>query len=171
MTPREQTLTQIARLYTDLTDPQQAGNGNGDSGLRLMPATYTPTVKEYERLVKQMRDDRSEKLLELKDKHGVAIAKLSVRSAWWHLEHWHHRAQRVIKHEIILADVKHSRRKVRVLDSNGKPTTQPTIGYLRDPKASEARAALAITWIAAHWNLPTEPMLPAAVTEGYKAAA
>jgi hypothetical protein len=125
-------LKEIARLYPDLIDTLNgpAGiRGTGDSD-GLMPTTYTPTVREYERLVKAMRDDRHEPLLD---------GKLSVRAAWWHLEHWHHRAERVIRHQPIQTNGKRGR-KLTVLNSDGTPATKPTIAWLRDPKASEAKA-------------------------------
>lgn len=161
-------LREIARLYPELIDPLNGPNsirGTGDS-LGLMPPTYTATVREYERLVKLMRDDRSEPLIELNGQ------KVSVRSLWWHLEHWHHRAQRVIRHTEIHTAGKKGR-KLRVLNADGTPTTRPTIHHLRDPKASEAKADRALEWIAQHWDAKRigEPMLPAAVIEGFKAAA
>lgn len=167
MNTRQTILKEIARLYPELIDPL-----NGPTGIRGtgeiaggMPSTYTATVKEYERLVKLMRDDRSEPLLT--DKHGN---KLSVRSAWWHLEHWHHRATRVIRHQPIVT--KRGRRTVTLVNADKTPVTRPTIAYLRDPKAQEHKADRAIEWIAQHWNEDIgEPMLPAAVVEGFKVAA
>jgi hypothetical protein len=130
-----------------------------------MPSTWTPTVKEYERLVKLMRDDRSESLVVMGDG-----SKVSVRSLWWHLEHWHHRAERVIRHAPVQVAGKKGR-KLRVLNSDGSPATVPTIAYRRDPKASVVRAERAIEFIASRWGLSHEPMLPSAVLEGFKVAA
>lgn len=165
-------LREIARLYPELIDPLNGPatiRGTGES-LGLMPTTYTSTVKEYERLVRLMRDDRSEPLLELRHK-GQVIGKLSVRSAWWHLEHYHHRAERVIRHQPITT--KRGRRTVTLVNADKSPVTQPTIAYHRDPKANEAKADRALEWIAQHWDHKRigEPMLPQAVIEGFKAAA
>lgn len=152
---REQILWRIAELYTDLADPTGGPSdirGTSESTGGMNPKLYTATVKEYERLVKLMRDDRSEPLI------ATPQGKLSVRSLWWHLEHYHHRAQRVIKHLPVT-----SKRGQRIVNADGTPHTQPAIAHLRDPKAKEAHARLAIAWIAQHWGLPVEPMVPQAV--------
>ena len=163
MTTRETILWRIAELYTDLIDPLNgpAGiRGTGETTGGMNPHLYTPTVREYERLVKLMRDDRSEPLLE---------GKLSVRSLWWHLEHWHHRANRVIRHYPVTS--KNHGKVTTLRNHDGTPVTRPTIHHLRDPKASEQKAHQAVEWIAHHWGLQVEPMLPAAVIEGFKVAA
>lgn len=167
MSQREIVLWRIAELYTELVDPLNGPatvRGDGES-LALMPSTWTPTVREYERLVKLMRDDRSEPLVKLPDG-----SKVSVRSLWWHLEHWHHRAVRVIRH-VPVQSVGKKGRKLRVLNSDGSPATQPVIAYLRDPKAELVRAERAIQFVASRWSLPVEPMLPQAVVEGFQVAA
>ena len=185
MTSRESVLWRIAELYTDLTDPLNGPSGvpgtGTSSGLhghesscllnRSSEDHWTPprcscsnqTIREYERLVKLMRDDRSEPLV------FTSSGKLSVRSLWWHLEHWHHRAQRVTRHYPVTA--KAGGKTITLRNQDGTPVTRPTIAHLRDPKASEQKAQLAITWIANHWALPVEPMLPAPVLEGFKVAA
>lgn len=166
MNQREQVLWRIAELYPQLIDPLNGPGvvrGDGEA-LSLMPPTYTATVREYERLCKLMRDDRSEPLVRLED--GT---KVSVRCLWWHLEHWHHRAQRVIKHDPVTAKAGGKIHQLR--NQDGTPLTRPRVAHLRDPKADVARAERAIQHIASKWSLPTEPMLPAAVVEGYQVAA
>jgi hypothetical protein len=165
MTHRETVLTRIAELYTDLTTPgaKTGIRGDGDFTPGLDPTVYTPTVREYERLVKLMRDDRHEPLIH----HNGE--RLSVRSLWWHLEHWHHRAQHVTRHYPV--QTKAGGKLVTLRNPDGTPVTRPTIAHLRDPKASEHKAQLAIEWIANHWALQVEPMLPAPVLEGFKVAA
>lgn len=163
---REQILWRIAELYTDLTDPLNgpAGiRGTGETTGGMNPHLYTPTVREYERLVKLMRDDRTEPLI------ATSSGKVSVRSLWWHLEHWHHRAQTVIRHYPVTT--KNHGKPVQLRNQDGTPVTRPTIAHLRDPKANEQKAQQAITWIAQHWGLQVEPMLPAPVIEPYKQAA
>lgn len=166
MTTREQILWRIAELYNDLTDPLNGPSdirGTGELTAGLDPKLYTPTVKEYERLVKLMRDDHHHPLI------VTPTGKHSIRSLWWHLEHWHHRAQKVIRHYPVTT--KNHGKIITLRNADGSPVTRPTIAYLRDPKASEQKAQLAITWIAQRWNLPVEPMLPAPVIEGFKVAA
>jgi hypothetical protein len=155
MTTREHILWRIAELYTDLTDPTGGpsdirGPGESDGGMN--PKLYTPTVKEYERLVKLMRDDRHEPLIRTNGE------RLSIRSLWWHLEHFHHRAVRVTRHYPVTA--KAGGKIVQLHHQDGSLVTRPAISHLRDPKANEQKAQLAIEWIAQHWNLQSEPMIP-----------
>lgn len=167
MNQREKVLWTIAELYSDLVDPLNGPaslRGDGES-LALMPSTYSPTVKEYERLVKLMRDDRSEPLVRTSSGERV-----SVRSLWWHLNEWHHRAEKVIRHVPKQAKTKRGK-TLRVLNADGSVATQPALAWRRDPGANQARAELAIQWIACRWGLPVEPMLPQAVVEGYQVAA
>lgn len=169
MNQREKVLWTIAGLYSELIDPLNGPaslRGDGES-LALMPSTYTATVKEYERLVKLMRDDRSEPLV-----RTPGGDKVSVRSLWWHLEHWHHRAERVIRHVPKQAKTKRGK-TLTVMNQDGRPATEPKLAYRRDPGASVARAELAIQFIASRWDHRRigEPMLPAAVVEGYQVAA
>lgn len=166
---RVSVLTRVAELYTELVDPMSgpAGiRGDGDS-IGFMPPTYSATVREYERLVRLMRDDRHEPLIELNG------AKVSVRSLWWHLEMWHHRAVRVIRNHPVTT--KQGGRLVTLMNPGNPPTpvTRPTIAYLRDPKADRVRAERAIQFISARWDHKRigEPMLPAQVVEGFKVAA
>ena len=160
-------LWRIAELYTELVDPLNGPGGVRGTGEAVlgMPAEYTPTVREYERLVKLLRDDRSVPLLRLED--GT---KVSARSCWWHLEHWHHRAQRVIRHMPVTKVGKRGR-LMTVRNSDGSPVTVPTIVWLRDPAADEVRAKRAIQWMCTNWKLPSEPFLPVAVLEPMRAAA
>lgn len=191
---RVSVLTRVAELYSELADPLNGPSGvRGDGGSMgfaghdgscLLNRTegadrWTParcscskrTIVEYERLVRLMRDDRSEPLVTITHKDG-RVEKVSVRSCWWALEHWHHRAVRVIRHVPIEAAGKKGR-KLRVLNSDGTPATMPTIAYLRDPKADRVRAERAIQFISARWDHKRigEPFLPSAVTEGFKVAA
>lgn len=195
MTHRETILWRIAELYTDLTDPLNGPAGirgtGSSSGLHGHESTchlnrsdethWTAprctcsklTIDEYERLTRLMRDDRSEPLLTLEHKdrqgHVLRTEKVSVRSAWWHLEHHWHRAQRVIRHDPVT--VKNGKRIAQLHNQDGSLVTKLRLDYLRHKDADEAKALLAITWIADHWGLATEPMLPKAVIEPLKTAA
>lgn len=167
MNQREKVLWRIAELYNELSDPLNGPaslRGDGES-LTLMPRTYTATVREYERLVKAMREDRSAPLLRLED--GT---KVSVRSAWWHLNEYWHKAQRRIKHVPVTKAGKKGR-LAQLRNADGSPVTKPTIEWLRDAAADKRRAELAIQHIASKWSLVTEPMLPSEVAEGLQAAA
>jgi hypothetical protein len=178
---RVSVLWRVAELYTELVDPLNGPSGvRGDGeaigfaghdkgcriGSSLRCSCSKRTLDEYERLVRLMRDDRHEPLLELNGQ------KVSVRSLWWHLEHWHHRATRVIRHVPVQANGKKGR-KLRVLNHDGTPATRPTIHYLRDPKADRVRAERAIEFIASRWDHRRigEPMLPSQVLEGFQVAA
>lgn len=54
---RYEVIEAILERYDELSDPRQSGNGNGDTGVRLMPATYTRSVKELERLMVRLREE------------------------------------------------------------------------------------------------------------------
>lgn len=169
MNKREEVLWKIAELYPELVDPLSGPSGVRGTGesLGFMPAEYTATVREYERLVRLMRDDRGLSLLRLED--GT---KVSVRSCWWHLEHYWHRARRVVKRQQVTRPGKRGARVV-LLNADRTPVLQPALVWLRDPAADVVRAKRAIQFIADSWDggRVGEPMLPAAVVEGFKVAA
>lgn len=162
-------LWRIAELYTDLTDPLNGpshvrGDGAATTG---MPPTYTQTVREYERLVKVLRDDRNRPLTQLADGR-----KVSARQCWWHLNEWHHKARRVIRHVPVTTPGKRGRR-LAVRHADGSPVTVPQLSWLRDPAADEQVARQAVVLIGVLWDAGRigEPMLPAAVVETMSAAA
>ena len=104
----------------------------GDGGSIIsMPATYTATVREFERL--------------------KAALKQSEPVLHWHLVHWHIRVVRTQKW--LPRSVKRRNRKVEWL-------LEPRIIIHRHKSASQTQAAAAIGWMADRWGLTSEPMLP-----------
>lgn len=133
MTHREEIVTQLLERYVELVDPMQSGNGSGDTGLRLMPATYTASVRELERLMQRMRQER--------------------RSQWWHV------SERYIRAEHVLRDVKVKRRTkhgktVTVVER------QVVTSYHPGVRLEKVRRGVA--WLADEWDARRigEPMLP-----------
>jgi hypothetical protein len=155
---RVQILREIARLYPELIDPLNGPaslRGDGES-LNLMPSTYTPTVKEYERLVKLMHSRG----------YQEAIDGVKLQTYWWHLIEFFHRAERVIRHEPVTH--KRGKKLVQLRNHDGTIATKPRLDYRRHKDANQAKAERAIQWIAEHWALSTEPMLPKPVIEKTK---
>lgn len=152
---RIKVLEQIAIHYQDLVQPTFGAlePGGDGAGIPLMPATYTATVREFERLAKAMRDDRHRQLIQLPDG-----SKASVRQLAWHLREYHLNATRTIRHQPIVK--KRHGKPVRLLNADGTTATRPVTRMQRHPQSNEHLANLALGWIAAHWGLVTEPMLP-----------
>lgn len=146
---RIEVIRTILERYDELTDPMQAGNGSGDTGLRLMPATYTASVREVERLLVQARDDRSHPLVTLE-----TGAKASIRSLWWHLN-----ARYIASHDVIKP------RNVTRRAKNGKKLTvaERQVVPQYDPRVRLELVDAGVAWLARSWARQFEPMLPAAV--------
>lgn len=158
---RANVIRTILTHHTELVDPGvQLGYSSIDGGYpHTDPRVYTPTVREVERLLRTMRDDRHESLLDLLDKNGAPTGeRASVRACWWHINEYHLRAT-----TILVTPAKQPRSKKRELrrlptDDTGRPL--PAKRTIRNPTAREDLAELGITWIATHWALTHEPMVP-----------
>lgn len=144
MTPkREQIITQLLERYTELADPMQSGNGGGDTGLRLMPRTYTPSVRELERLMVALREER----------HNI----------WWHVNERYLKAVQTTAYQCPKCKgISHSTTH-RHRDKRNKLSTYTGIRVLRtswNTGVNAKKVDQGITWLAGQWTLATEPMLP-----------
>lgn len=136
--------------YAELVDPMQARDGSGNGvALGLMPATYTPSVRELERLLRMMREDRSAKLV-IVDHH--AFPKVSVRRLWWH-----------VNARYIAAGSRTVDRQVARKGKGGKRAlvVERCVEPIVDRRVDEVLVTAAVAWIAQAWALRSEPMLPA----------
>jgi hypothetical protein len=145
LTGRERILEQIAERYWELVDPLNGPGGvrgDGDSPVQ-MPRTYTHTVREFERLAKQLHRERFD--------------------LWKHLDGWWLSATtRTINlcptcgpcHQ---DEHIHHGRKDRKLRS---VKCRRVMVWNRKPGAQASGAGLAIRWMAEHWALKSEPFLP-----------
>ena len=138
-------LTIIAERYRELVDPLTSSTGIRGTGDRnsLMPSTYTPTVREFERLVGKLRTGEP--------------------SLYWHLNEYHLKASTRTLWECPRCHVtSHHQRHVHA-GKSGKPLEvegRRTVVVDRHPGSSAIRAAQAVRWIAEGWGLSSEPMLP-----------
>ena len=151
-------LTTLLELYNDLADPCQSGNGGtqGSDGLTLMPATYTDSVRELERLLKLMREDRGLSLIQ------TSQGKVSVRKLHWHVSEWFIRcttANRWVTEPARTRSGKKTTRRVRAIVT------------VRNPAVDERLVDAGVRWLAENWGLDSEPMLPTAVVESRKQVA
>lgn len=132
MTKREQVIITLLERYAELVDPMQVRDGTGDgTDVNLMPRTYTPTVRELERLLIRMRTER--------------------RSQWWHVTERYLRCQ----HKTMDVHVKRKAKNgktVKVLERQVVTTWHPGV--------KNERVRRGIEWLADQWSLPTEPMIP-----------
>lgn len=157
---RVRVLRVIASQYLALIDPMQGPGGvKGDgNSLALMPQTYSATVREFERLLGVMREDRAMSL-ELVD--GV---KVSVRRLRWHVNAFYVEAQAVTRHFPL--PLKKGSRLALMRDQDGQAvTTRPVTRVHRHPGASVRLADAGLAWIAAEWSLNHEPFLPDALRD------
>lgn len=142
---RVHVLTEIAARYSDLVDTLNGPDGvrgDGGSGLR-MPRTYTATVREFERLVLQLRD--------------------TDRNLWWHLDGWWLSATTRTMYHCPRCGMTHQSEHVHGKKSgHGLMVVKckPVVVYTRRSGVREGYAKQAIERIAEAWALGHEPMLP-----------
>src|SRR4051812_41632757 len=152
MTRREEVITTLLERLPELVDPMQSGNGLGDTGLRLMPPTYTASVREIERLLRLMRDDRASPLVRLLDKNGAPTGeKASVRSLWWHLTERYVRCRQSTKDVPVRRKAKHGKTLLVI---------ERRVVTSHNSRVDQAKVRAGVTWLAGRWGLAQEPMLP-----------
>lgn len=166
MSSRERVIVELLVRLPELVDPMQSRSGLGDGvALPLMPATYTASVREVERLLRVMRDDRSSPLI--RDAAGVKVIAdgqpVSVRRLWWHVRGFYVDVDRspVAPQRVKVAKSKRRQLVRLATDSTGRPL--PSRREVRQPGARRDLAELGVAWIASHWSLKHEPFLPAEV--------
>jgi len=132
LTRREEVIVQLLERFQELVEPA-GGNGIPGSGdyLPLMPATYTPSVRELERLLIRMRDER--------------------RSQWWHVTERYLRCQHVNRDVPVKRKGKNGK-TVTVVERQLVVTFHPGV------RAEKVRRG--ISWLAEEWRLGHEPMIP-----------
>lgn len=152
-------ITELLDRYHDLTDPLNGPGGvKGDGlGVAVMPLTYTASVRELERLLRTMRDDRHRSLLRL---HSGE--KVSVRQCWWHVNEWHLKAEAVLRTPKRRHAPKRRGQLTRIQqDETG--TALKEVKHRRNPAARQQVAERGVAWMAEHWSLRHEPMMPVQV--------
>lgn len=138
-------LTQIAERYSELVSPLNGPNrlrGDGDSVIR-MPRTYTPTVREFERLASRLRSEK--------------------RGLWWHLDGWWLSAETKTMFNCPRCGLTHRPEHLHPNRRSGRATTvkcKRVVVCQRRPGAREQLAKTAIGQLATWWDLPHEPFLP-----------
>jgi hypothetical protein len=181
---RTDVIVQLLERMHELLDPVRAGNGDGQTGMLLMPHSPDCAVTrsspprcscalrslvELERLLRVMRDSGHDPLNVLPSGERV-----STRTLWWNLN------ERYLRCETALREV--TWRSGRWQLSHGSVVAQPggweqalvaersrrrqrgipvrVLVVTWHPGVDEARVAAGVGWLAANWGLPVEPMLP-----------
>lgn len=158
LTHRGRVIAQILERYNDLIDPLLSGNESGSTGVLLMPATYTPTVREVERLMQTLREDRHGPLT--KWTHDGEPFAASPRRLWWHLNGWYIDVQHVL-HVPPLKTQKNKRKQL-----TRQPVDQlygaalPQVRIVRKADVRFPIALKGVERLAELWSLTHEPMLP-----------
>lgn len=147
---RVEVLVVLLERYQELVDPLNGPSGvagDGESVVR-MPITYTASVRELERLLRVMREDRSEPL------QLVGGRKVSVRALWWHVYH------RYIASTTRTVDVEVLKR-----GKNGKRhrDIERRAVPCYDRAVNPVLVAAGVSWMAEAWSLASEPMIPSAL--------
>lgn len=142
-TRRQEILTQLLERYNELTDPMQTRRPGDGTHVPLMPETYTPSVKELERLLIRLRDERhhlwwhiNERYLKVTETNAYRCPKCGGIT---HASHHRHRDRRGKLHDYPGA---------RIIVHHWNHRTNPT------------KIRTAIEWLATEWNLKSEPMIP-----------
>lgn len=155
MTYRERTIVALLENYHELVDPKASGKG-GDRGIgiMMMPSTYTPSVKELERLLAEMRQAPQRAV-----HRGHPLGRLR-----FHLVAWYVDVERVGSWHPLR--VKRGRTKVPagqeiLRDEEGRYVPAVRVERVhRDARARRKLAEIGVEWLAERWGLRTEPMLP-----------
>lgn len=129
---REQVIIQLLERWDELVEPgaKLGIAGDGDSPPR-MPRTYTPTVRELERLLHRMRDER--------------------RSQWWHVTERYMRCRQSLKDVPVKRKGKNGKTAL-VMER------QLVTAYSASVRLEKVRRG--IQWLADEWALPHEPFVP-----------
>lgn len=143
MTHREQVIVELLERLTELSDPMQSGNGDGDTGVRLMPSCYTPSVRHLEELMVKLREER----------HNV----------WWHVNERYIRAVHTTAFRCPKCKGVSHAAIHRHRDKRGKPASYHGVREARlswNERVNNAKVQQGVEWLAARWALQHEPMLP-----------
>lgn len=131
---RVEVIRDVLERYDELVDPSIGRNGEKGNGEQPpeMPVTYTPTLKELERLLRLMR--------------------LEDRRLWWHVTERYIRCQTRIQRDVV------EKRKVK---GKGEVTALvDRLQTTYDPKVDPLLVDAGIEWLARSWRLVSEPMRP-----------
>ena len=143
MSKREEIIYQLLERWDDLVEPGVHVDAPGDRAyIPLMPSTYTPTVRELERLLKVMRSER--------------------RSQWWHVtERYLRSSVRVIEVPVKNGRVKLPPHTTHLAGGiqRGDKTARLTVKTW-NPAVRAEKVRRGVAWLAIGWSLPHEPMLP-----------
>jgi hypothetical protein len=165
-------VAELADRYHDLVDTLHASgpDGSGD-GVPRMPGTYTPAMRELERLLRVMRDAHHAPL------HRWQDGRASLRRLWWHVMAHH------VQSRVVVCDAYYVRKPDRdgdilYVDDTGRPLGKvrpPLRTVMRDGRPVKGRtryrrrdgdpvlAEQGCRWIAAEFRVPLE--LPRQVRE------
>lgn len=136
-TTRTRVITTILERYTELVDPMNgpgAIKGDGDS-ITGMPRTYTATVREVERLLREMRNS-----------HNPLLRRL-----WWNVNARYITATTRTVDEAVTRKAKNGKR-LQVVERR--------VVSVYDRRVDEQLVTLAVKWLAQQWGLKSEPMVP-----------
>lgn len=118
-----------------------------------MPETYSASVREVERLLRVMRDDRWRPLV------VVGGERVSVRSLWWHVRGFYVDAVRSVWVPARVRVPRSRRGDLRRLAVDGSGRPMPVLRVVRVPGARRDLAEAGVEWIAANWRLSSEPQV------------
>jgi hypothetical protein len=148
-------LVELLERFHEFSDPLLQGERNGSSGVMGMPPTYTPDVREVERLLAVMRSQAKQQAYK-----GFGLGVLRFHVVAWYVD-----AERVASWYPI--ELKRGRRTQvptgqQILRRQGRwvPAVRVEHPPRRDPMARRDRAELGVEWMAKHWGLGREPMVP-----------
>lgn len=146
---RVEVISELLSRYHELVEPgvREGLAGTGEA-LALMPATYTASVREIERLLRSMREDRSEALQLVGDR------KVSVRALWWHVHHRYIAATTRTVDVEVLKRGKNGKRH-RDIERRAVPCF--------DRAVNPVLVGAGVAWMAENWRLASEPMIPQAL--------
>jgi len=141
---RADVIAQILDRWCELTERAGSSGVKGDDGtVALMPKTYTPSVREVERLMVRLREER--------------------HSVWWHVNERFLKAHTRTLFRCPKCKGETHAAQHRHRDKHGKHSNYEGARVLRttwSPRVDARKVDAGLQWMAGEWSLAHEPMLP-----------
>lgn len=140
---RVRVLRALLGSWEDLVDPQQSRGTFGDDssvGFGLMPASYSPSVRELERLLRAL--------------------KVADRALWWQLHQRFMRSERKRGLRRVKVTGANGKRKLVTVEVLFEVWDSRVVTHEPRSRCEGCEVCRGLQWLAENWMVRFEPMLP-----------